>query len=132
MKSYLPTCVALISMFVANGVLAEDLPASAKKASMDEFKAFSNGKKVNVEIFDQKSPVKAVLVWDWDKKTITGTAVIDGKKKIQVKNTMKVEGDKACAVYKTEKTCHTIYIDQNKFYEITDSGAVHAISTLTP
>jgi hypothetical protein len=53
-----------------------------------------------------------------------------GKKKINVANKIKVEGDKTCAVHEKEKTCHTIYLDKDTFYEVTDSGTVHAISTL--
>ncbi|KQV39903.1 MULTISPECIES: hypothetical protein [unclassified Rhizobium] len=109
---------------------AMDLPKGAKKISMEEFKAFADGKPVIVEIFDMGTPITANLTWSWAKKTITGKANVNGKE-INVKTKLTFEGDKACSAGKGEKTtCHMIYIDGNKFYEVRDDMQVHAVSTV--
>ena len=107
---------------------AESLPASAKKASMDEFRAFADKKPVKVEIYDMGQPITADLVWNFKKKTITGSAMVGGKT-IKVKTKLEIEGDKACSVGE-DKTCHFIYIDGNRFFEVTADGTLHATSTL--
>lgn len=109
---------------------AVDLPAGAKKVTMEEFKTFADGKQVKVEIFDMEQPVTADLVWNWKKGTITGKANVNGKM-IDVKTKLTFKGDKACANGKGEKpTCHSIYLDGNKFYEVRDDMKVHAVSTV--
>ncbi|KQV31130.1 hypothetical protein [Rhizobium sp. Root1204] len=119
-------------LYSASGLsaLAIDLPKDAKKVSMDEFKALADGKPVSVVIFDLGIPVTAGLTWDWAKKSITGKANANGKE-ITVKAKLSFKGDKACATNKGEKaTCHTIYVDGNKFYEVRDDMQVHAVSTV--
>jgi len=109
---------------------AEDLPAGARKATIEEFKSFADGKHVKVEIFDLGKPVIADLVWSWKKGTITGKAKVDGKM-VDVKTKLTFKGDQACSNGKGEKpSCHFIYIDGNKFYEVSDDMTVHAVSTL--
>jgi hypothetical protein len=109
---------------------AEDLPATAKKATLEEFKAFANGKKVKVVIYDMGVDVVATLVWNWKKKQITGDALVNNKHKIKVKSVLSFEGDKACSEDQGKPVCHYIYIDGDKFYEVRDDGKVHATSTL--
>jgi hypothetical protein len=127
----IPSGIAVV-VFLLSGVNAYsvDLPAEAKKATMEEFKAFADGKHVTVEIFDLEKPVQADLMWSWKKGTITGKANVDGKM-MDVKVKLTFKGDKACANGKGEKpTCHFIYIDGNKFYEVRDDMKVHAVSTV--
>lgn len=127
----IPSGIAVV-VFLLSGVNAYsvDLPAEAKKATMEEFKAFADGKHVKVEIFDLEKPVQADLTWSWKKGTITGKANVDGKM-MDVKVKLTFKGDKACANGKGEKpTCHFIYIDGNKFYEVRDDMKVHAVSTV--
>jgi hypothetical protein len=113
-------------------VFAQDLPPTAKKASMEAFKAFADGKKVHVEIFDMDTPVSGDLTWSWKTKKITGDAMVDGSK-IPVSVKLSFKGDKACSNGKGEKpSCHAIFIDGNAFYEVRDDGKVHAKSTLVP
>jgi hypothetical protein len=109
---------------------AAELPATAKKASMEEFKALADGKPVSVEIFDAGAPITAELVWNWKKKKITGKAKANGNK-IKVNVKLSFDGDKACSAGKGEKpSCHSIFIDGNKFYEVKDDMTVHAVSTV--
>jgi hypothetical protein len=109
---------------------AVDLPVGAKAVTMEEFKAFADGKHVMVEIFDLEKPVTADLVWSWKKGTITGKAKVDGKM-INVKTKLTFKDGKACSNGKGEKpSCHSIYIDGNKFYEVRDDMKVHAVSTV--
>lgn len=133
MRKVLSSIGAIAFLASSVGAHAVDLPAipaSAKKATMEEFKSFADGKPVHVEIFDFDQPVTADLVWSWNKATITGKANVDGKT-INVKAKLTFKGDKACATNKGEKpTCHTIYIDGNKFYEVRDDMKVHATSTV--
>jgi hypothetical protein len=119
---------AALSIFLSATVAAETvtLPASARKATQDEFIAFVDGKSVEVTIYDMDKPVTAVLTWRWKKKAITGTAVIDGKDKIKVRTKWSFKGDKACS----DKECHDIYIDGNSFYEVREDGVVHALSVV--
>lgn len=91
---------------------------------------FADGKTVDVVIFDLGVPVTATLKWDWKKKRITGDALVNGKDKIKVKSKLSFESDKACAENEGKPTCHLIYIDGDKFYEVRDDGDVHAVSTL--
>ena len=109
---------------------AEDLPATAQQATLEEFKAFADGKKVQVVIYDMGVTVEAELVWDWKKKTITGNALIDNKHKMKVKTPLSFEGEKACSEDQGKPVCHLIFIDGDKFYEVRDDGKVHATSTL--
>jgi hypothetical protein len=94
--------------FLPSGInaYAVDLPAGAKKVTMEEFKAFADGKLMKVEIFDLEKPVTADLVWSWKKGTITGKANVDGTMMdVKVKFTFK-----ACSNGKGEKpSCHSIY-----------------------
>jgi hypothetical protein len=110
--------------------LAEDLPSSAKKASMEEFKAFADGKPLDVVIYDLGVPVTATLVWSWKDMLITGKALVNNKDKIDVKTKLSFDGGKACSDDNGKPSCHLIYIDGNKFHEVRDDGAVHATSTL--
>lgn len=129
MRASLPFAIGLTALF-SSTVLAAELPATAHKASLDEFKKFADGKKVEVEIFDAGQPIKANLVWNWKKKRISGKAVVGGKT-IKVNVNLSFDGEKACSAGKGEKpACHDIYIDGNKFYELTDTKVVHAISTV--
>jgi hypothetical protein len=121
-------CAASMLALVCSTAGAETLPASAKKVTMDEFRAFADMKPVTVEIYDMGQPITADLVWNFKKKTITGTALVGGKT-IQVKTKLKVDGDRACAVGE-ETTCHVIYVDGNRFFEVTADGTLHATSTL--
>ncbi len=119
------------SAFLATGfAAAETLPSTATKATMEEFKAFADGKTVEVVIFDLDVPVTATLVWDWKKKRITGTALVNGKDKVKVKTKLSFREDMACADQDGKPNCHQIYIDGNKFHEVRDDGNVHATSTL--
>ena len=120
----------LAAMLAAQAAEAESLPATAKKVTMDEFKAFADGKRVDVVIFDLEVPATATLVWDWKKELITGSAVVNGKDKIKVKTKLSFEGDKACSDDNGKPSCHTVYIDGDKFHEVRDDGDVHATSTI--
>jgi hypothetical protein len=121
---------AVAFSLTGSNAYAVDLPAGAKKVTMEEFKTFADGKHVKVEIFDMEQPVTADLVWNWKKGTITGKANVNGKM-IDVKTKLTFKGDKACANGKGEKpTCHSIYLDGNKFYEVRDDMKVHAVSTV--
>ncbi|MGG7580542.1 hypothetical protein [Rhizobium sp. Nf11,1] len=122
--------IGAAAFLYAMNAYAVDLPAGAKKATMDEFKAFADGKPVKVEILDLEKPVSAELVWSWKKGTITGKADVGGKT-IDVKTKLTFKGDKACSAGKGEKpSCHVIYIDGDKFYEVRDDMKVHAVSTV--
>ncbi|OWO94726.1 hypothetical protein B5E41_13365 [Rhizobium esperanzae] len=122
--------ISAAAFLTAMNAYAVDLPAGAKKATMDEFKAFADGKHVKVEIVDLEKPVTAELVWSWKKGTITGKADVGGKT-IDVKTKLTFKGDKACSAGKGEKpSCHFIYIDRSKFYEVRDDMKVHAVSTV--
>ncbi|MGF6256612.1 hypothetical protein [Ensifer sp. ZNC0028] len=122
--------IALAFLLSGINAYALDLPAGAKKVTMDEFKAFADGKPVKVEVYDFDKPVTADLVWNWKKGTITGKAKVDGKT-FGVKTKLTFKDDKACSNGKGEKpTCFTIYIEGNKFYEVRDDMKVHAVSTI--
>lgn len=130
MKKRAPIIAVMGFGLAVTSAIAAELPAGAKKASMDEFKQLADGKKVSVQIFDAGKPIKADLVWSWKKKAITGKADVGGEA-VDVKVKLSFKGDKACAAGKGEKpACHSIYIDGNKFYEVRDDGAVHAVSTV--
>ncbi|AUW43891.1 hypothetical protein [Rhizobium leguminosarum] len=120
----------LLSGINAYAVDLPALPAGAKKVTLEEFKAFADGKHVKVEIFDLEKPVTADLVWSWKKGTITGKANVDGKM-MDVKSKLTFKDGKACSNAKGEKpNCHSIYIDGDKFYEVRDDMKVHAVSTV--
>ena len=123
---------AVLTLALVGSVAAEEpsLPATAKKATQDQFIAFVNGKTVDVLIYDAGKPLSATLKWDWKKKRITGLFLLDGKKgKVVAKWTF--DGDKACAQAGAQpKECHTIYIEGDRFFEMRDDGKVHAISKL--
>jgi len=130
MKTWLSSIGALAFLLSSPTAFAIDLPATAKKATMNEFKALADGRPVKVEIFDFDKPITADLTWSWKKSTITGKAKVDGKN-IDVKAKLTFKGDKACSASKGEEpSCHTIYIEGNKFYEVRDDMKVHAISTV--
>ncbi|MBB5664876.1 hypothetical protein GGE68_003073 [Rhizobium leguminosarum] len=130
MRTILSSVGAAAFMLSAVNTYAIDLPAGAKKVTMEEFKAFADGKHVKVEIVDLDKPVTADLVWNWKKGTITGKADVGGKT-IDVKTKLTFKGDKACSNGKGEKpSCHSIYIDGDKFYEVRDDMKVHAVSTV--
>lgn len=126
----LKVALCLTAMLTALPASAATLPASAKKATMDEFKALADGKAVTVEIYDIGVPVTATLTWNWKKKQITGSALVNGKDKIKVKTKLSFKDDKACADDKGKPNCHAIFIDGESFYEVNDDGSVHAMSTL--
>lgn len=129
----LPCALIIATLGVGIAPLyAQELPSTAKKVSMDEFKKFADGKKVHVEILDFEKPVSAELTWNWKKKKITGEAKLDGST-FPVSSKLSFAGDKACATNKGEKpACHAVFIDGDKFYEVRDDGKLHAVSTLTP
>ncbi|MBY5520532.1 hypothetical protein [Rhizobium leguminosarum] len=130
MREILSSIGAAAFLLSAMNAYAVDLPAGAKKVTMEEFKAFADGKHVKVEIVDLEKPVSADLVWSWKKGTITGKADVGGKM-IDVKTKLTFKGDKACSNGKGEKpNCHFIYIDGDKFYEVRDDMKVHAVSTV--
>lgn len=114
---------------LTTSALSEPLPSSAKKATLDEFKKFADGKEVSVVIFDAGVPVTATLIWNWKKKGITGNALVDGQK-VKVKAKLSFKDDKACSTAGGKTNCHAIAIDGNKFYEVRDDGDVHAVSEL--
>ncbi|ARM88277.1 hypothetical protein RHEC894_CH01974 [Rhizobium sp. CIAT894] len=130
MRTILSSVATVVFLLSAATTYAVDLPAGAKKVTMEEFKAFADGKRVKVEIVDMGKPVTADLVWNWKKGTITGKADVGGKM-IDVKTKLTFQGDKACSNGKGEKpSCHFIYIDGDKFYEVRDDMKVHAVSTV--
>jgi hypothetical protein len=130
MRKILSSIGALAFLLSGINAYALDLPAGAKKVTMEEFKAFADGKHVKVEIFDLEKPVTADLVWSWKKGTITGKANVDGKM-MDVKIKLTFKDGKACSNGKGEKpNCHSIYIDGDKFYEVRDDMKVHAVSTV--
>ena len=118
--------------FEAAHAAAPELPASAKKVTWGEMAALNGGKPipVSVEIYDLPKPITADLVWDFKKKTITGNALVDGKDKIKVRSKLSAKGDQFCAQNGKEITCNAIYMDGQKFYEVTAAGGVHAVSTM--
>ena len=124
------TFCTLAALMIGGAAFAEPLPATAKKATLDEFKTFADGKMVDVVIFDLGVPVTATLKWDWKKQRITGDALVDGKKKIKVKTKLSFEGEKACSDNEGKPSCYAIFIEGDKFYEVRDDGDVHATSTL--
>ena len=121
----------LVAASLFGGVaFGAELPPTAKKASMDEFKQLADGKTVSVEIVDAGAPVTAELVWNWKRKKITGKAKVNGDS-IKVNVKLSFDGDKACSTPKGgEPACHSIYIDGTKFYEVKDDMTVHAVSTV--
>lgn len=125
--------VALLSatFLLTGAAAAEPLPPTAKQATMEEFKAFADGKTVEVVIFDLGVPVKATLVWDWEKKRIIGDALVNRKDKVKVDTRLSFKGDMACADQEGGvPACHLIFIDGDRFHEVRADGVVHATSTL--
>ena len=110
---------------------SEPLPPTAKQATMEEFKAFADGKTVEVVIFDLGVPVTATLRWNWKKKRITGEALINRNDRIEVDTRLSFKGDMACADQEGgERTCYLIFIDGDRFHEVRTDGGLHATSTL--
>lgn len=107
-------------------------PTDIKMASPEALQKTFGGKFVNVTVYDLGAPTIARLKWDWKKKRITGEYVYDGKDKGKVNSIISLDGDKVCAKGKTDKqpNCHSVVIEDNVFYEITDTGSVHAVSVL--
>ncbi|WP_245463153.1 MULTISPECIES: hypothetical protein [unclassified Mesorhizobium] len=123
--------LSILTLGFVPAAAAEDLPGTAKKATLDEFKAFVDKKPVNVVIYDMDVQVTATLTWDWKKHQVSGNAVVNGKHKIKVKTKISSDGDKACTEGDDNKIiCHNIYIEGNRFYEVRDDGVLHATSTL--
>ncbi len=133
MRYYQVSATAAAFMLTLIGsVVAEEptLPATAKKATQDEFIAFVNGKTVDVVIYDAGKSLSATLKWDWKKKRISGPYLLDGKKGKAVAK-WSFDGDKACSQAGAQpKQCHSIYIDGDQFFELRDDGKVHAVSVL--
>jgi hypothetical protein len=123
-------CLSSAAFLMSVSANAESLPSTAKQATMEEFQAFADGKKVDVVIFDLGVPVTAQLVWDWKKKRITGDALVNGKDKIKVKTKLSFKDQQACSEQDGKPSCHAIYIDGDSFYEVRADGDVHATSTL--
>lgn len=126
-------CLPFLSatLLLAGVAAAEPLPPTAKQVTMKEFKAFADGKTVEVVIFDMEMPVTATLVWNWKKKRISGDAFVGRKDKIEVDAKLSFKGDMACADQGDgEPTCHLIFIDGDTFYEVGADGRLHAASTL--
>lgn len=114
-------------------VFAEEptLPATAVKATQDQFIEFINGKTVDAVIYDAGKSLTAILKWDWKKKRITGDFIFDGTQKGKVKAKWSFDGDKACSQSGTDpKTCHDVYLDGGSFIEMRDDGKIHAISII--
>lgn len=132
MKSLLVMYSAIALAAGAGQAFSEPPPSEAKKVSPEEFKAFADGKTVEVEILDMEVPVSASLLWSWSDGTITGEALINNKDKVQVSTKISFDGEKVCSQGDGDKepNCHTIYIEGDKFYEVRDDGEVHAISTI--
>ena len=107
-------------------------PTGIKMASPEDLQKTFGGKFVNVTIYDLGAPTIARVKWDWKKKRITGEYVYDGKDKGKVNSIISLNGDKVCAKGKSDKqpNCHSVVIKDNVFYEITDTGSVHAVSVL--
>jgi len=131
MSKHMRLAVLIAASFLAGAAGAEPLPPTAKQATMQEFKAFADGKPVDVVIYDLGVPLKATLTWNWKKKRITGDALVNRKDKIKVDSKLSFKSDMACAEQADgEPTCHLIFIDGDRFYEVRPDGRLHATSTL--
>jgi hypothetical protein len=131
MRGFGMLCLAAAVGLCGSPALGDPPPSTAKKVSMEEFKALADGKTVDVEIFDMEQPVTATLVWNWTDESITGKALINNENEVDVKTKLLIEGDKACSQGEGEEpTCHFIYVEGNRFYEVRDDGEVHAVSTI--
>jgi hypothetical protein len=109
---------------------APAVPATAKTASLEDLRAMLEGKAVSTTVFDMEEAIVTRVKWNVKKKQTTGEYIYGGKEKGKFTRTISTDGGKICTKGKKEKqpSCHVFMIDGTTFYEVTDAGAVHAIS----
>ena len=105
------------------------LPATAKKATPEEFAAAFNGKSLFVTVYDMGKPVIAYAKWDTKKKRVTGDAIVGNKKAAKFVSKYTVKDDTICFKDNGPKqNCRSYLIDGDSFYEVNADGTLHGKS----
>ena len=116
-----------------NKVLAGGTPAvpeSAVKATLADLQKMLGGKSVSTTVYDMEMPVIARAKWNVKKKQVSGEFIAGAKDNGKFSRVLSTDGDMVCTKAKRDKqpTCFSVLIDGTSFYEVTESGTVHAIS----
>ena len=106
------------------------IPPGAQPLTNEEIKAALGGKTFKFVVYDAAKSLTGTSTWDLDRGAVYGTYVWDNQNPKQWKRKWYIENNKNCTQPRNkEPDCQSIYLDGEKFIEVTDDGTIHAVST---
>lgn len=114
-----------------NTALADpEIPPGAKPLTNEEIKAALGGKTFKFVAYDSPKSLTGTSTWDLGRGIVYGDYVYDNQSPGQWKRKWFVENNKNCTQPRNkDPECQNIYLDGEKFIEVTDDGTIHAVST---
>jgi hypothetical protein len=106
-----------------------ELPTSAAIIPASKILELVKGKRILVTVYDSEKPLVADVKWEPKKSRVVGKYIFGGQPEGKVKVKFKVKGEKICFPNDKSENCYVYHEIPNGFVEVTDNGAVHAIST---
>ena len=126
------TLIAFLAMgSIQTAALADpEIPPGAKPLTNEEIEAALGGKTFRVVVYDNAKSLTGTSTWDLGRGIVYGDYVLDNQSPRQWKRKWFVENNQNCTQPRNQDSeCQNIYLDGEKFIEVTDDGTIHAVST---
>lgn len=95
-----------------------------------EIRSLVDGGPYELRIFDgDLAGTVGRSTWDFGAATVSGTFTTAGGETGTFSQPIALEGNRLCAGNGETRNCHFVYRYEDGFMEVTEAGAVHAIST---
>ena len=104
------------------------VPEDAKLLNSEEIKAALGGKTFKFVVYDKQKSLTGTSTWDPEREVAYGEFVWDRQSPKKWERPWFVKDDWNCIEQDKGPECHKIYLDGENFFEVTESGVVHAVS----
>ena len=106
------------------------VPGSAEPLTKRQIESYMNGRMFRFEVFGENKPLSGTSTWDLERGVVYGTYLWNNAKEGRWRRTWYLDGDLNCTKpFLREAECRRVYLHGDRFLQVTEGGAVHAILT---
>ncbi len=122
--------LVVIGLAPLSALSEPSIPEGAKPLTNEEIKAALGGKTFKFVVYDKGKSLTGTSTWDLESGAVYGKYVWNNQSPRKWKRKWYVKNNTNCTQPRNkEPECQNIYLDGEKFIEVTDNGTIHAVST---
>lgn len=121
---------AAASLFAGAASANPDVPLDARPLVQGEIEIQLDGRSFQFEIYGEDKPLSGTSTWDLARGVVYGTYLWNNSHRGKWRRAWFVDGDRNCIKPPLRKAeCRRIYGDGERFFQLSENGALYAVLT---